>query len=146
MKIGFDLDGVLATQSIVELILIRDNDFATDQYCGTLIPQLNPAMFLGKGDTAVIITARKAELDSITKDWCKLHYPQYKLYHIKVPQWLTTHEADIAEWHSLVAKAKAKLINKLDLDIYFEDMPETVEQLRQLCPNCKIIQYGGRVR
>jgi len=146
MKIGFDLDGVLASQSIPELIFVAGNPFAEDQYYGTLVPQLNPAMFLGKDDWGYIITARKERLSSLTKEWCRLHFPSYKLYHVKVPQWKSTETKDIEKWQYEVAKRKAKLINELDLDVYFEDMPETVETLRQLCPKCKIIQYGGRVR
>ena len=147
MRIGFDLDGVLATQDVTVIILIRDKgEFAEDQYAGTLRPQLYPSMFLGKNDTAVIITARMARLNLVTKEWCKLHFPSYKLFHVKVPQWLTTHPSDIKKWQNEVSRRKARLINKLQVEVYFEDMPDTVEQLRKLCPNCKIIQYGGRVR
>ena len=49
------------------------------------------------------------------------------------------------DWLEKVAIAKAKVINQLGLDIYFEDIPVIVVRLRELCPKTKIIQYGGRI-
>lgn len=146
MKIGFDLDSVLATQHIPSIILITGNHFAEDQYCGTLIHQLIPSMFLGKNDVAVIITGRMPRLSPITKEWCKLHFPQIKVYEARTAQWKSTSPEELERWYDETAKNKAVIINKQKIDVYFEDMPETVERLRKLCPNCRIIQYGGRVR
>jgi len=40
---------------------------------------------------------------------------------------------------------KAEYINKYNLDVFFEDAPDIVEKLRELCPKTIIIQVGGRL-
>lgn len=112
-------------------------------YYETRTPLLNPYMFASEDDEIVFITGRKKELAKITKRWCKKFFPNIKLILAPSPQW--GDESEWQAWFELVAKHKAKVINKLELDVYFEDMPETVKALRKLCPNTKIIQYGGRI-
>jgi hypothetical protein len=48
------------------------------------------------------------------------------------------------DWLVELAKVKAKVLNNLGIDVYFEDTPEVVEVLRNLCKNTKVIQYGSR--
>jgi len=144
MKIGFDLDGVLVQQSTVEIILMKDNAFAEKLYYETRKPLLNPYLFLNEEDEGVIITSRKESLRKVTERHCRKHHPNLRLFHVTCPQWKS--HKDVEEWFKEIARRKSEVINKLQLDIYFEDMPETVEELRKLCPNTKIIQYGGRLR
>jgi hypothetical protein len=143
MKIGFDIDGVIATQEPGIFIPIRDSPVAQEVYYSSRQPELLPSMFCHKDDKAYIITARKKELKQITKDWCKLHFPGLTVIQLNTPEWNKTSEIKV--WMKGIAEVKAEKINELQLDVYFEDMPETVIWLRNLCPNCKIIQYGGRV-
>ncbi len=144
MKIGFDIDGVLANQDTAEIILIKENSTAEMYYYATREPMLRTSMFLAETDKCYIITCRKEEFKEITEKWCSKHYPGASLVYISVPQWKSTEE--IQSWFKEVAVKKAETINELKLDVYFEDMVETVFWLRELCPNCKIIQYGGRVK
>ena len=143
MKIGFDLDGVLLTQNSVDIVLTRENDRAKRLYYETLQPQLTPCMFAHDADELFIITAREQFLQQLTKKQCDKFFPNITLVQIAVPQW--ENAGKWYEWFVSVAKAKAEVINQLGLDIYFEDMPITVEKLRELCKKCKIIQYGGRI-
>ena len=109
-----------------------------------MLPQCHPEFYASEEDEIVIITGRKEELKNVTEKWCKKWYPQYKLYILPTVTWKT--EAEWSDWFRRVAENKAKMINELKLDVYFEDMPETVKALRKLCPNTKIIQFGGRLR
>ena len=143
MKIGFDLDGVLATQSTTEIVLMKHNIIADKVYYKTRQPNMFPTLFLHKNDLAVIITARRVDLKEITEEWCKRHFPQFKLYYVNCPTWIKAENID--EWFREVAKRKAELIKELELDVYFEDIPKVVLRLRKLCLKCKVIQYGGRI-
>lgn len=143
MKIAFDIDGVVTNQSLVELCIIKSNPDWEKIYYETRIPQLDPHMFESEEDELFFITGRKEELMKVTMDWCKKFFPNIKLIFAPTPTW--KHESEWAEWFKKVAEHKAKIINDYKIDVYFEDMPETVKSLRILCPNTKIVQYGGRL-
>lgn len=143
MRIGFDLDGVLATQSIQEIVINKVNPFLEKIYYDTLKPNLNPYMFLKESDKGFIISARRKELHKVTKRWCDKWFPALKLCFAERESW--RHVQEMKHWHELVAESKSKVINRLKLDVYFEDLPEVVNALRKLCPRTKIIQYGGRL-
>ncbi len=145
MRIGFDIDGVIAKQNTVNICLTKELPKIETIYYETREPMLNPYMFAADEDEIIFITGRKSELADITKRWCKKFFPSIKLVLAPSPQWKNASEKEFQLWFKLVAKHKAKIINKLKLDVYFEDMPETVKALRELCPNTKIIQYGGRI-
>lgn len=144
MKIGFDLDGVITRSAVGIWILSGDNVELKKLFTATLRPQILPQMFTFKGDELYIITARQKELRDVTADWCFKFFPNIPVFQVHLPMWKS--QKDWEWWREEVAKRKAKIINELKLDIYFEDIPQTVERLRKLCPNTKIIQYGGRVR
>jgi len=142
MKIAFDLDGVVAGQSVAVIVLAKKDKLAEKIYYETLRPVLNPKMYLARGDIGFILTARPVEYEELTVEWCYHFFPDLKLINVAVPQW--TSEDDIASWCLKIAEAKAEQLNNLEIDVYFEDMPCCVEALRKLCPNCRIILYGGR--
>lgn len=143
MKIGWDLDGCIAQQDTPTICLMKGKTEIERIYYATLTPNCHPEYFAGPDDEIVIITGRKDELKDVTEAWCKKWFPKYKLYITPTVTW--TNPADWASWFKEIAKNKSKQINDLDLDVYFEDMPQTVEELRKLCPKCKIIQFGGRL-
>jgi hypothetical protein len=144
MKIGWDLDGCLAQQDVIQVCQTRNLPELKAMYYGCLLPNTNPQLYANEDDEIVIITGREESLRDITETWCKRWFPQYKL--IMAPTLPWKDESEWQVWFERVAENKAKQINELKLDIYFEDMPETVKALRKLCPNCKIIQFGGRIK
>lgn len=144
MKIGFDLDGVI-TRSAVEIWILAKKDIELKKlFTATLRPVLLPQMFAAEGDELCIITAREEELREVTADWCHKYFPNIPLHQVILSRWKSQRDWDL--WRERIAVSKAKIINKLELDVYIEDIPQTVHRLRELCPNTKIIQYGGRVR
>ena len=48
-------------------------------------------------------------------------------------------------WDEIQAQRKAKAINDNKIEVFFEDAPQVVIHLRELCLGTKIIQYGGRI-
>ena len=145
MKIGFDLDGVLIEDSDSILWAMMNKDLQLiELFIKCLKPSIHPSMFLHDNDIAFIITARQPELKILTVRWCIKHYPSIHVAFAATPPW--TDYSDWKRWFKEVARQKAKIINNLNLDVYFEDMTNTVDELRELCPNTKIIQYGGRLK
>lgn len=143
MKIGFDLDGVIISCDSYIWGLARDNEPVLRLALEESKPLLNPRMFTSETDEIYFITARTFRFWDLTKRWCNHFFPGIKLVLVKVESWKD--QSKWNDWYKTVATEKAKAINKLKLDVYFEDMPITVKHLRELCPNTKIIQYGGRI-
>ena len=90
-----------------------------------------------------IITGRPDYLYDITKKWVDRFYTNATL--VLVGRKTMIHADDCKTGWLVLAKLKADKIIKLGLDIYFDDEPETIIELRRLCPNTKIIYYGGRI-
>jgi len=84
MKFGFDLDGVLLTQSTTEIVLMKNNELAEEVYYETRQPNLNPFLFMSENDKAVIITARRSSLAKVTKKMCKRFFPTLKFIMLSV--------------------------------------------------------------
>jgi hypothetical protein len=143
LKIGFDIDGVLGTQNQIDISCAKDDPDLEKLYYATVKPQFHPGIFMAEDDEGYLITARKEDLWDITVRWCKKYFPQYQLIQVPVKPWVTARER--GEWRGIIAEAKSTVINHLKLDVYFEDMPETVQRLRKLCSNTKIIQFGGEL-
>jgi len=79
---------------------------------------------------APIITSRCwEEGDRLLEDWLKLHHP---IYYNPVTLNMKTNKNGM-EW-------KAKMINKLKIEEYYEDSPDVVEYLKIKCKNCNIIR------
>ncbi len=146
LKVGFDLDGVLLKQGVIEWALINKNEELRKMYCyADAMVQITPQLLSHEDDELFILTGRESCLAEATIKVCNRHFPGIPVYFIQASvTWKDPSE--FSDWFKAIAEAKAVVINKLKLDVYFEDMPETVIALRELCPNTKIIQYGGRLR
>jgi hypothetical protein len=147
MKIGFDLDGVIADLDITLFRLIRRVNFQdeehknrfTQSYFGglKLRENWNPEELIAKGDEYHIITARHSTIDdSATFEWCKKYCTNAKSVNIVGKQ---------GDNRERSTKAKAEKIKELGIEVFFEDDPRLVKTLRELCPETKIIQVGGRL-
>ncbi len=141
LRIGFDIDGVLTDMKGSSWALRIKDENLTQLFCGEARPLLNPKLFLHEDDEIFIITARSKNLREITQKWCDKYFPGVSIYQVDVKAWKSSD--DWKGWFEEVARSKAKLINVLGLDVYFEDQPKTVTKLRELCPRTTIIQYGG---
>jgi len=151
MKIGFDLDGVLCD---LDISILRCIDFISDPdmrrsaeeyYYKCRKPLLNPYYFLSEEDEGYIITARPLYLEEITRKWVKQFYPTFPLIILgHTPPFGITDEKEIRKWlkrEQLMKKVEK--IKELNLEIYIDDTPSLVVELRKLCPNTKIIKFGG---
>jgi mannose-6-phosphate isomerase-like protein (cupin superfamily) len=79
---------------------------------------------------APIITGRCwEEGDRILEKWLRLNHP---IYYNPVTLNEKTTESEM-EW-------KAKMINKLKIEEYYEDIPKFIEYLKVKCPHCNIIK------
>lgn len=147
MRIGFDLDGVIADLDITLFRLIRYVEFPREEienrfkqsYFGELSLRVNwnPEEMLAVGDEYHIITARHSMSDNnITLEWCRKFCPNAKSVNIVGQHGNTWSES---------AGAKAEKINELGVEVFFEDDPRLVKRLRELCHETKIIQVGGRL-
>jgi len=148
MRVGFDLDGVIAEAPIPVWLLtgLVENKAKRDiiynfLHCQDL--KRHPNEFLNEDDEFVIITSRSEQYRSLTERWLKVNGINCPLKICDVG--LSSDYLSLEEYFEVVAREKAKYINSECLDVYFEDSPDAVIRLRKLCPQCKIIQVGGRL-
>lgn len=145
MRIGFDLDGVLCDTDINHVRLCvgippYDTDLEKRKemeivYFSSRKPLLDPEDFVCDGDEYFVITGRGEEImGEVTRRWCGKYVPNAKeVYLVGGGYWKP------------VTDAKVKQIVELDIDVYFDDDPEIVKELRKALPDkIKVIQYGGR--
>lgn len=153
MKIGFDLDGVLCEINI-GLLRIIDNltgsakQTAEEWYYRQRPTHLNPEDFVTKEDEYYIITCRPRGYNDITIEWAEKYCSNAKNVFIIGRRNLEENENEpqkIVDWLNINAEEKAQTINLLKLEVFIDDSPTIVSKLRSLCPNTKIICYGGRI-
>jgi len=153
IRLAFDIDGVVA-EADIGLFRTADRfskEIQQDIYSWTMREAnllLNPVDFLVfPDDEYYLITSRSKELTSITKKWVKKYCPHVKKLIVLGQRLLgnTSNKKEIEEWLDTTARDKAEVINKYKIEVYFDDSTYVVKRLRELCPNCKIINYGGRV-
>jgi len=153
MRIGFDLDGVV-TKTSIALFRTADRlgkEASTDVYNWKFKENkmlLNPIDFMVfEDDEFYIVTSRTNEAREITEKWVNRYCPHVKklvMLNDDIPDENAT-QKEIMEWLEQMAKSKAKVINEENIEVYFDDSPYIVKKLRKLCPNCKVINYGGRI-
>lgn len=150
MNIAFDLDGVVLDQDLCALRsinLMQDRKQAQElfvYYCLYRQIQLNPMDYISEGDKLFFITGREELVRDITERWQKKYFPQATLIMTDCTYNEKEQNEKIEVWYVTQAKKKAKPILDNKIDVFFEDTPQVVVELRKLCPNTKIIQYGGR--
>lgn len=151
LRIGFDLDGVIAECNVpLWLIVGRINKEeeirkVIDEFM--CFPKLrsHPREYLHEDDEYVIITGRSERFREITKKWLKSYGIQTSsLFMCSVG--LLSDYGSIEKWNDALAKAKARYIKSECVDVFFEDNPKVVIRLRKLCPKVRIIQIGGRIK
>lgn len=148
MKIGFDIDGVILEMDVAMLRAAdlnedkRIKDELNKYYYLTRKIQLNPIDFLAEGDELYLITGRDRRYLDLTMKWKNKYFPNAKL--ILLGHVEPGNETIIEDWFIKQARLKASVLLQEEIDVYFEDTPEVVRELRKLCPEVVIIQYGGR--
>lgn len=160
MKIAFDLDGVVLDQDMgfcrmVDLGHQEDQQELMKYYCNHRPLQLNPIDFLADDDELFFITGRSILVEELTLKWAKKYFPMAKVIITRLQHpsrdtiLMTSNYGKVGEgksWNKLQAERKAKAIIDNEIDVYFDDNPEVVKHLREMCDSrVKIVQYGGRV-
>jgi hypothetical protein len=154
MRIGFDLDGTVFDQELGVLRMIDMMDSEKDRqelmqfYCMRRGQNFNPIDYLADDDELFFITGRSILVEALTKRWAKKYYPMATVIvtRSQMPSRnlsLNSASGNVG-WYEMQAKLKAKALVENNIEVYFEDAPEVVKILREMVPNCKIIQYGGR--
>jgi hypothetical protein len=153
MIIAMDLDGVLCDIDVALLRVIdniKDDKArlsAEEWYYRERKPLLNPKLFLRDSDEFHIITSRPKRLVQVTTKWIGHYLPNSNL-HIVFQDTIKCGEngsKDIAEYCKQKVILKAKKINQLGIEVFIDDEAEAFDLFRELCPDCKILKYGGRV-
>lgn len=154
MKIGFDLDGVVADIDLVALELIHSiqdpklRRKLEEQYYLNRKVLLDPSKCkVNNMDTIYIITSRYSttglDINEITKEWLRQHNIYFDvLLFVENPIYYLS---NLEEWYKELSHRKAEIINKEKLDIFFEDDPKIVKHLRTICPMTKIVKFGDRI-
>ena len=151
LKIAFDIDGVLceidiATHRILDNITdVTIYNSVEEYYYKERKPLLDARLFLSEKDEMYIITSRPEHLRWITEKWVKQYFPNAKLIIINQNLLKGNTKKAVKDYCKTKVEMKAEVINKLEIDVYFDDESEALQHFRELCPDCKIIKYGGRI-
>lgn len=131
-KIGYDLDGVIANSRWIHLVAskLRLYKFKT-LWKFLRIISLFATLKTRPLPGSVIITGRALGDKFITLIWLKLHKIQNEIYFS--PCNIYSPEKAI--------KHKIETINRLGIDIFFEDDPEIARILEKECPNTRIVLW-----
>jgi hypothetical protein len=142
-RIGFDLDGTLCDQdnNALSCVELRKDSTLLLEYFRKRKPQMNPMQYASIWDELFTITARPTIAQQITRAWHSTYFPHLKLIFASIEP-CGEHDKFL-DFAVNMAKAKSTKINELKIEVYFEDVPQVVDQLRKLCPTTKTIQYGG---
>lgn len=149
MRIAFDIDGVILD---IDLGLIRTIDFIEDEkkraeaslfYYTLRKPQINPCDYIHEDDELYIITGRDEKYRDITERWVKKYYPMAKLIILGHEE--PNPDTNLEKWFIKQARKKAEALIENKIDVYFEDTPPVIREMRKILPQTiKVIQYGGR--
>jgi hypothetical protein len=111
-------------------------------YCRGRSNNIDPLDFLADDDELYFITGRSEKARMITERWQKKYYPTAKL--IITNNLIPGNDITITDWYVKQAHLKARAILDNKIDVYFEDTPEVVKLLREICQHTKVIKYGKR--
>lgn len=142
MRVGFDLDGVLAKIDL-RYYKTLETQQQIEKYLQGQEAYLNPKVFLSEEDAGVIVTGRSPVFRTITSIWLRQHAIELPTYLVgtTISGYLDT----TAKWLSRNILAKSATLLKYGIDVYFEDDLEIVTALRKLNPATKIVSIlGGR--
>ena len=147
MRIGYDLDGVLALwtpQDKQDFRGIKRKSDGERQFYANLLPNKSPIL----KDCGVIITSRPQRLYKTTIKWLKEHKIKHKgLYCVgnaKLSDSLKNRIGDKfaeTEWGFSQAGCKAHKIHQLKLNVFVEDRGDVVVALTLMCPEVNIVHY-----
>lgn len=150
MIVGFDLDGTLCDIDVAVLRIIDNIDdedtkkSVEEWYYRERKPLLNPKLFLRQSDEFHIVTSRPKRLAILTMKWVGHFFPNSKL-HVVFQDTIQNGNHDVKKYCEEKIKLKAKKINEIGIEVFFDDEAEGFDLFRELCPNCKVIKYGGRI-
>jgi len=110
------------------------------------VPKLkhHPREFLHEDDEYIIITGREIKYEEATSRWLECFGINAPIYFCDIGG--SDQFDSLDDFFDAHAKAKAKFIKALDVDVYFEDAPNIVTRLRKFCPKTIIIQVGRRIK
>jgi hypothetical protein len=148
MIVGFDFDGVICDIDIVSLKLLDSLEGeeylrAERSYYASRRPLLNPEDFLAEGDEYYVLTARPEHINDISIRWLNKYCPNYKEFFC-VGGTKNLHDTDHVAWLENSIGGKCRLIEKLDIEVYFEDNPHLAQEYRRRL-DIPVVQYGGRL-
>jgi len=150
MKIGFDLDGVLCEINVAFLRMIDNFPLSKEKireiselwYYREVKPLLNPIMIMAPNDKGYIITSRMSYLREITEEWVKKYCPNLELHLLGLSQ-CPDNPKEVKAWINNMTECKAKKIKELGIELFIDDSPEVVIDLRKL--GVVALQWGGRL-
>ena len=158
MILGFDLDGCICNQDSTQLQIMHELKLETEKilepiYYSERELLLDPRKFLHDGDEYHIITGRHEGLKTVTENWVKKWCPEAKTLNVCGGRPWYDFEKRPGEnnvecwqrWFCVAIQNKVELIKNLGIEVYFDDSPSGVSQLRAALPDVKFIRYAGRV-
>lgn len=122
MNIGFDLDGVICKYDAWASNQITKESIKRIYFLEMPI-QLNPKEFVLPEDNLIIITARPTIYSNVTKAWLEFHGIKCEVIFIG------NKRTELSPEHAAIKKAA--VINDRNIEVFFEDNPTIVAELRK---------------
>ena len=143
MKIAFDLDGVLREGHLGFYYLCREQGWKnhiiteTEASCK---PLLNPNLFTTEEDEVYVITdCGSGHSARQKKRWVRHFYgSKIKFLFTEIAKTYPNHNG----YAKAVAKAKVAIMLLHGIEVYFDDCPEIINEMRRLTNKIKFIKYG----
>lgn len=125
VKEGYDLDGVICTDSAV--------------LCEDEARNATPSALSYPDQGIYIVTCRSENLREATEDWLRKHKIPYKKLVMMDPEVLQNNtEEEIV--NEIQVDHKERWIKKLGLDLFVEDNAHVVGELKRRCESCHIMR------
>ena len=129
MNIGVDFDGVICeAQPPIKFPFLWQQVRYNKSFKKTVKPYLLNEF---NRDEVVCITGRTEFYRNITEEWAKKHNLNIKIHYM--PYSRTT--KNMIKW-------KTEMIEKLNIDVFYEDDNRIIKGLRKNLPNTKIIKVN----
>lgn len=145
MRISFDLDGVITNGQAKEFFAEMRKTYPPSEWSAmkhhfysSCELKSSPYSLMNEGDIGFIITSRQPDSQQLTHDWLQKHnitLPVFFADPLGSISWANYPKASVD-----AARYKALIIDRLRIDMHYDNNPYIIKTLRKLLPGLKCIK------
>lgn len=127
MKIGFDIDGVISRQRTVK----SAEECLNAERSSLKLPSNKHEVYL--------VSARSANMRKATEKWLAENGVEYEELYLYDGSFGCFEDIPKKEFSNVQSLFKSSVINKLGLNVFVEDRSAVREQIKSICPDCRVL-------